>query len=452
MKTKFLFIGIGLMLSAVQAFALTGLESGTKYGTGEDSIRAKENLQIFTFYGKQKQYAEALPAWEIVYKEAPASSTEIYRLGVQILKWQINSTNDAAKKTEYFNQLMKLFDDRIVYFGNDSKYPKPWILSQKVMAYAELKEINPNYSNEVVYNWAKEAVEGLKGASSANLLLYYISASAVKFSEDNSHAATYIDEYLKVGNMLDAKIALADKNQASYISVKEIVNNQFVASGAADCATLEKVFAQSVEENKANYDELQKTIDLFEAAGCSSSELYFKASRYAHQIKPASSSAKGLAEQSYKNGNYAEAIAYFEEAISLSDNVSENAKTAYKIAVIYQKELNNKSKARAYAQKAIEGNPTMSEPYILIATLYATSGKDIYDDDPILAKTVYWAAVDVLQRALNAGADKADAIRQLIASFKEVYPSQEQVFFHPDLEVGKTFTIGGWMGVTVNVR
>ena len=122
MKTKFLFIGIGLMLSAVQAFALTGLESGTKYGTGEDSIRAKENLQIFTFYGKQKQYAEALPAWEIVYKEAPASSTEIYRLGVQILKWQINSTNDAAKKADYFNQLMKLFDDRIVYFGNDSKY------------------------------------------------------------------------------------------------------------------------------------------------------------------------------------------------------------------------------------------------------------------------------------------------------------------------------------------
>ena len=46
MKTKFLFIGIGLMLSAVQAFALTGIESSTKYGTGEDSIRAKENLQI----------------------------------------------------------------------------------------------------------------------------------------------------------------------------------------------------------------------------------------------------------------------------------------------------------------------------------------------------------------------------------------------------------------------
>ena len=42
----------------------------------------------------------------------------------------------------------------------------------------------------------------------------------------------------------------------------------------------------------------------------------------------------------------------------------------------------------------------------------------------------------------------AEEANTLISSYRAHLPSTEEVFMHPDLEKGKAFKIGGWIGET----
>ena len=115
-------------------------------------------------------------------------------------------------------------------------------------------------------------------------------------------------------------------------------------------------------------------------------------------------------------------------------------------------EQNNLSKARQYCQKAIETNPDYGAPYILIGNMYAKSAKSIYPNDAVLAKVVYYAAIDKFEKARQVDQNVAEDAAKLANTYRAHLPSTEEVFMHPDLEKGKTFKIGGWIGETVTIR
>ena len=77
----------------------------------------KVNLSLFTEYAKVKNYADAYEPWSKVYKECPSASKNIYALGVRILEWKIKQATTQEEFKAAFDQLMKLYDDRIQYFG-----------------------------------------------------------------------------------------------------------------------------------------------------------------------------------------------------------------------------------------------------------------------------------------------------------------------------------------------
>ena len=89
--------------------------------------------------------------------------------------------------------------------------------------------------------------------------------------------------------------------------------------------SLEKVYGTAVEKNKTKLDYLTSTVNLFKSLGCTDSKVFFKASTYAHKIKPSAETANGCAEMYYKNEDYTKAISYFEEAAKLSSNDKDKA-------------------------------------------------------------------------------------------------------------------------------
>ena len=117
---KLLFTGV-ITLFCASSFAQKGIEDGSKYGHGEDSLRCLKNLSLFSEYVKQKSYADALPSWEIVYNECPLASKRVYTDGVKIKEWQIKTEKDKTQKNAYIDELMAIYDQRIKYFGNDRK-------------------------------------------------------------------------------------------------------------------------------------------------------------------------------------------------------------------------------------------------------------------------------------------------------------------------------------------
>ena len=59
MKKRVILLG-AMMTFASAAFAATGIQSGTKYGTGQDSIDCLTNLSLFPSYAKQKDYESSI--------------------------------------------------------------------------------------------------------------------------------------------------------------------------------------------------------------------------------------------------------------------------------------------------------------------------------------------------------------------------------------------------------
>ena len=239
------------------------------------------------------------------------------------------------------------------------------------------------------------------------------------------------------------------KNYAAYVQVKTNIDNIFAISGAADCATMDNIFASKVDANASDIKYLENIISCYERLRCNESSVFFKASAYAHKIKPSAKSANGCAEMSYKSEKYEDAIAYYKEAIEMATEAVEKASYQFKIAQIYSGKLNKYSLARDFARQAISNDPSNGKPYLLIGNMYAQS--KIYDD-PILQKSVYWVAVDKFEKAKSVDSECTEDANKMISVYRQYYPTTEEIFFHNELEAGKSFTVGGWIGETTRCR
>jgi hypothetical protein len=67
-------------------------------------------------------------------------------------------------------------------------------------------------------------------------------------------------------------------------------------------------------------------------------------------------------------------------------------------------------------------------------------------DDPVLRKTVFWVAVDKFVKAKQVDSSCADEANELIRRYSPHFPSKDDMFFKPELNEGKSFFVGGWIG------
>jgi tetratricopeptide (TPR) repeat protein len=115
-------------------------------------------------------------------------------------------------------------------------------------------------------------------------------------------------------------------------------------------------------------------------------------------------------------------------------------------------EQNAYSKARQYCQKALEVNPNYGNAYLLIGKMYAATSKSVFPNDGVLARAAYNAAIDKFEKAKQVDPSVAEEANTLISSYRAHLPSTEEIFMHPDLEKGKPFTVGGWIGERTTIR
>lgn len=453
MKTNSIFLG--LMIAAAMpaaSFAQKGITDGSKYGHGEDSIRCVQNLSMMSTYTKQKDFESAAKCWEIVYAECPKCSKNVYTNGIDILEDQYNKAKDASSKAQIFNRMMKLYDDRIKNFGKDKKYGKYYILGKKASDYMKFAPENSK-DPKVAYGWLNEVIEHEGKNASAGTFSQYFYLSDVIFKADKDGARDqYIADYIKIGPMLNEKIADCagnEKDSTAYTAAKADIDSRFASSGAADCNTLDGVYGNKIDANKNDKDFLNNVLKLYAFADCAESAVYFKASAYKHKIEPSASSARGLASQSIKNKDYNKALSYLNDAVNLETNNIEKSNLQLKIAGIY-KDLKNPTASRAAAQKAIALNKANSNAYVLIGVLYATFNNDI-SDDAIIKKTAYWAAVDQWEKAKQANPAAAADANKLINAYKQYFPAADQLFMRNIIK-GQTFTVPGWINEKTTVR
>ncbi len=405
------------------------------------------NISLFAEAAKQKNYADALTPWESAFANCKGTHRAIYTYGVKIVDWQISQEKDPAVREQLIDKLMAVYDEQILYFGDDTKQPRAYLLGMK--AYY-LLQYRPT-EKQTAYEWLSESVHTLGKKAQPAFFQQFISTSYELYKADNTLATQFINDYVYANDIVEKNAADQSlKNAAVYAKIAPVIDQVFALSGAADCEQMDKIYAAQVENRKADYEFLTATTRLYRQVNCRESEVYFKAAEYAHSIKPTAESAAGCAAMSYKKGDYAKAIDYYLESVSMQENAEEIADNYLKIAQIYNANLNNFVKAREYARKSLEANPNQGAPYLLIGLMYANT-RGIYDS-AALNKTVYWVAVDKFIKAKQVEPALEEKANELIRSYAPHFPSKEEIFFEPDLEDGKAFTVGGWIGETTICR
>ncbi len=120
MKTKALksiFLAALSLLFVLPAISQKGIEDGSKYGKGSDSINCIKNLSLYKEFFKHNNYKDAIGPWRVVFGECPASSEKMYVEGVSMYRNFIESAPTPERREELVDTMMLIYDRRMKYFG-----------------------------------------------------------------------------------------------------------------------------------------------------------------------------------------------------------------------------------------------------------------------------------------------------------------------------------------------
>ena len=440
-----------LSLSATAVFAQKGVEDGSRFGHGQDSLNCLKNISVYTEYVKTNNFKDAYPSWKAVFDETPWAQVATYTNGAKILRALIVAEKDAAKQKAYFELLMKVHDQRIQYLDklntlSKTKATKGDIMGTKAHDYFSMG----GQDNNAAYAMFAEAVAAEKHNLPYYVLMEFVDASARKVKAEEAHKEQFVQDYIAAAGYASEALEAAKKESAkkNYQMAKENIDAHFINSGVATCDNLQAIYAPKIEANKTNLDYLKQVMKVMKMLGCTEAEAYFAASELAHAIEPTAETAIGCGYMYYKKGDFDKCISYFNNAIELEQDPIKKADYNYSAAAVC---FSNKqlSKAKQYARKSIELNGENGKPYILIAQMYASSPN--WSDEAALNKCVFFAVIDKLQKAKSVDPSCAEEADKLIRTYAGYTPKDEDLFFI-GLKKGDAVTIGGWIGETTTIR
>ncbi|MBR4849241.1 MAG: tetratricopeptide repeat protein [Bacteroidaceae bacterium] len=465
-----------LVLVAASASAQNGITNEFRFGQGEDSIRCLEAISITNINVKNKDFNTAYSSWKTVFTEFPVARVDTYTNGIKILTELIKAESDPAKKEEYTQELMLVYDNQIKYIDKLQEITKTPLsagnlLGRKALAYMQYYKDAPV---ETVYKMLAEAVDMEKGKSEYTVTERFMKYSAMMFKKDKSHGEKIIEDYLNAsvyivevldkyhdnieacnarykeeGNPKDSINAekYGKMIDASRIS-KSNIDAYFINSGAATCEDLNTIYLSKLEENKDNIEYLNKVISVMSMLKCTENDAYLIASEYALAIEPTSKAAMGCGFRYFKRGETDKAMELFDQAIELEASITTKAELCDKVGNVYYI-LGNYEKARAYALKALALNSKFGAPHILIAQCYAA--KPQWCDDETLNACTYFLCIDRLERAKAVDPSVKKEADKYIAMYKKYYPKPEEMFMRGH-SAGKSITIGGWINETTTIK
>jgi len=448
------------LITATGVYAQKGVEDGSRYGHGQDSINTLRNISIYSEFYKTNNFKEAYESgWKEVFRDAPLASVNTYTYGIKILQ---NLYNDAKKEkntelmAQYSDELFQVFEQRLKYLDQLNAMAKNKVTEAEIYGqYGHAYRIyNPKVSISRAYELLRKAVDLGKGRTQYYVLDDLMAVSSQRYTnkkENEEYREALIQDYLDCASYIDEFMALQtdDKILEQAAKVKENIDGHFVKSGAADCESLQNIYGPKIEDNKDNLEYLTKVVSLMSIFECQSSDAYLSAAEYAHKISPTAKTAKALGKLYIKQReDYDRAIEFYNEAIELATDKNDAADTYYTMATIYFSK-DNYDRSRSCLQKCLSNNPNKGDAYILMAQLYAV--KHDWSSEPALNRCAYFAVIDKLEQAKKVDSSVAAKANELINSYKKQTPQADDLFML-GYKVGDQIEIKGWINETTTIR
>jgi len=432
MKTIKILVSVALLTS------FTIINGQDEWNWGDQVDIAKEKNVLYTDAKKAKNYKGAIGPLDWLLENTPDLNPSIYINGVEIYKELAKKESDPAKKEEYIQKLLVLYDKRAeIYSGDRAK-----IVERKgIDAYSFYKKTEEQY--ESVFNILKEGfdLKGAKmnkGALVALMDMTYKNYLYKRLTEDD-----VINLYSEISEALNKQKEDAGDSEAEKLNTYIDTVDRLLAATKIEisCEMVEERFGPKLDEGK-DVNIAKRIFDLMIKGKCIERPLALKAAGIIQENDPTYGVAKFLAAKYTSEENYKEAFKFYEEAASLTDDNSEKAEMYVSIAKVQSKQ-GLKSASRSSARRALSFDPSYTDAYTHIGDLYMGSFNDCKQEkSQVNDRLVFIAAYNEYKKAGNA-ADMAKA--------KEQFPSISDIFTEGKQE-GQSVTVGCWINTTVTLE
>lgn len=441
---------------------------------------AKEQHVIYRDLIKVKQYEEAFPKWQKLFETVkiplPAKTTH-FKDGIKMYKTFAKDEKDKTKKAELLDKMSALYDEMAGCLGEQSKdrgwqgyyiYSARGSSEKAIEAFEKSIELGKNETPNMVL------------VPLTQLTVYLFGKKHPKFTDEYMR-----NQYDKLKEIVDYNIENKTKEADKYKAKWEKVEAEYkkIADAIWGCEYYERTLRPEFEKDKKNMEENAKILaKLKEKCGVENA-LYVEVNtiykpwkdsvddaeaerrfnelcnlekgkfRERKSLKAKKAGDEELAEQLKE-----EAFDWYEKALddastedcSITDE--EKGELAYRVADRHYRK-GSYGKARSLCYKAAELKSGWGAPYMLIGTMYASSGKRCSGGKGTGwdAQVVAWAAMDMWSKAKSVDPSVAGKANSQIAKYKKYLPTQGDIF-QRGYKVGGSYKIGCWINVTTTIR
>lgn len=427
--------------------------------TAEELIREQNRdfmneLTLYNEFYKQENYSSAMPHWRNIYNKYPKSTLNIYIHGVNMLVNLIENANSPEERSKYIDDLMRLYDKRIRYFGD-----KGFVLGRKATDWLKYKlendrELDNGDLKETLkkgYDWLSESVNEKGIETELPVLILLMQTTRSLFNLGELPKETVVKNYDTCNSTLSAMLEKSESDELTkdITDVQAYIEDIFGKSGAADCEALVNIFTPQYEQNKNDIDFIKSMLRRLGSAKCDETPLFSDATERLYELEPSAEAAFNMARRFLRRNDDERAKNYYKQAMEQETNKELLAKYYYEYGLfIYAKE-HALQEARTYARRALDINPNYCEALMLIGDIYIAASRNFGQDD-FEKSTVFWTAVDYYERARSNPDCAIDAAKKA-SDYRRYFPNKEEAFFR-SLQEGQTYKVGGWINENTKVR
>lgn len=448
--------------------AIPGAESSENVASGDVILKSAEELlnehdkefmnqlSLYTEFYKQGDFVSALPHWKNIATKYPKSTSNIYIHGAKIYESLYEDAKTDAERDKYLEEIMKLADQRIKYFGG-----KGFVLGRKGTTFLKYKldenrdvPLEGEALKEVMlkgYELLNISVDEQKVETELPVFLLLMQTTRSLFKLNAIPKETVVLNFEKCNTYLDEIIKKdTDKEKTkNAVEIQTYIESLFSTSGAADCDALVSIFTPQFEARNSDIEFIKSMLRRLRQAKCDESELTEKATIRLHDLEPSAEAAFNMARRFLKKDNMEMAKKYYQQAIDQEKDPKLLATYYYEVGLLSYIKENNFQEAREMARKAISLDPDFCDAYMLIGDVYAASSRSFAGTN-LEKAAVFWVATDYYNKARRGDDCAVDAATKA-SDYRKYFPNKEDAFME-GLKDGQSYKVGGWINENTTVR
>lgn len=426
------------LLFVLPVISQTGMEDGSKYGKGQDSINCIKNLSLYREFFKHSNYKDAIGPWKGVFGSCPLASERMYVEGITMHRKFIESAS-GPRKEELIDTLLLIYDRRMEYFGGKGN-----VLGRKGIDQLRYRraDIDAVYD---AYGYLKESIILQKNKSRDAVLITFISASITLNQKGKIDDNQAIEDYFMATEIIDP---LLDKS-SRWPRAKATIDDNMIKSGLLTCDALNSYFEPQFEGSKDDKTFLENVIRFYDASGCDRADLYVAASEQMYKIDPGPKSAHQLAILFIAKSDFHKAATYLKMAV-IGEGIDNETRAEwfYELAVV-SRANKDYCDAIAYAREAISRKSNYGKAYMTLGDAVIDSRTNLGEDFD--QRAAFWVAADKYAKAKSVDPSVAAEASKKLKDYAGQYPNHEEVFFR-DMKDGDSYQVKGCINEYTTVR